>query len=509
MINAQVQYALRIENPTDNICCRCHKSFWDFKEKIRSKGLHDYIFGKVTMGLAKIHNVNTTHVRIDSVNIKSNMKNLSRATLFHKTLISFLSRLKKRSPDLFDTIDSLLTSKYFKKKTGYDYFGGVKPTERAALLKSMAVDIWELIKMFDNNDRVLEMQSFRSLKRLFSEQCKVIPPTEGNSEEKVELKPPKEVPADSLQNPSDPDAGYDAHKPTGRYQAQIVETFDPADSNEDAEGDHKKSLSLILHVNTESAAKHDSHAVKPAIDDMLAKGLEIKAMLGDTLYGGDENVEYASSHGISLVSPVPGNTKVDSTSAKATVANENDTNGQVDSPEPGNQAEEMVNSSAKTTLDGDLETESASGDEPSKRLSLADFEKDEKGRIISCPMGEKASTCKNKAGTGYCSTFNLEKCKACPMQGQCPVRVGKRKASIHYTEKDIRIAGRRREHETPEFKKLYRKRSGIEATNSVLARKYHIKNLRVRGKKAIGLTVTCKALALNITRTAAFNRVNV
>jgi hypothetical protein len=41
------------------------------------------------------------------------------------------------------------------------------------------------------------------------------------------------------------------------------------------------------------------------------------------------------------------------------------------------------------------------GDETSERLSLADFEKDEKGRIKSSPMGEKASTCENKAGSGY------------------------------------------------------------------------------------------------------------
>ena len=40
----------------------------------------------------------------------------------------------------------------------------------------------------------------------------------------IEVKPPKEVPSDSLQIPSDPDAGYSGHKGQG-YQVQILETY--------------------------------------------------------------------------------------------------------------------------------------------------------------------------------------------------------------------------------------------------------------------------------------------
>jgi hypothetical protein len=74
MMNAQVQYALGIENPTDKNCCISPKSFWDWKEKIRSKELHDNAFGKFTFGPCQITcNVNMCHVRIDSVK-KTNMK---------------------------------------------------------------------------------------------------------------------------------------------------------------------------------------------------------------------------------------------------------------------------------------------------------------------------------------------------------------------------------------------------------------------------------------------------
>jgi len=40
------------------------------------------------------------------------------------------------------------------------------------------------------------------------------------------VKPNKEVPSDSLQNPSDPDAGYCGHKGKG-YQVQVMETYSP------------------------------------------------------------------------------------------------------------------------------------------------------------------------------------------------------------------------------------------------------------------------------------------
>jgi hypothetical protein len=275
-----VQYALQIDNPTDDNVYMTRKSFWDFKEKVRAKKLHDLIFNKVTMGLANLHDVDTRYVRLDSVHIRTNMKNLTRGGLFHKTIDNFLGNLKKRNNIAFDTIDASITSKYLKDKTGYDYFGQVKPTERVNLLKSMAKDVLTLVRMFENDDRVSSMQSFYSLKRLLKEQCSITPSSEDSPEEKLELLEPKQVSGDSLQNPSDPDAGYDGHKGKG-HQVQIVETFQPEKSNDGAVDSEEKSgkntensLSLIIHVRDESAAKHDSEAVIPAAAMKMFKRLK-------------------------------------------------------------------------------------------------------------------------------------------------------------------------------------------------------------------------------------------
>jgi hypothetical protein len=47
----------------------------------------------------------------------------------------------------------------------------------------------------------------------------------GDQGNPVELKNPKEIVSDSLQNPSDPDATYSGHKGQG-YQVQVMETND-------------------------------------------------------------------------------------------------------------------------------------------------------------------------------------------------------------------------------------------------------------------------------------------
>ena len=77
---------------------------------------------------------------------------------------------------------------------------------------------------------------------------------DGSSSTKAVARPNKEVPSDSLQNPSDPDAGYSNHKGQG-YQVQVVENYSKSDDD--------KQLSLITHVAVESANQHDANALLP------------------------------------------------------------------------------------------------------------------------------------------------------------------------------------------------------------------------------------------------------
>ena len=141
----------------------------------------------------------------------------------------------------------------------------------------------------------------------------------------------------------------------------------------------------------------------------------------------------------------------------------------------------------------------------SKGLTLADFGEDENGALVTCPMGQVGRV-SEKVGGAFITYFHVAVCKACACQNECPVKLGKFRASLRYTDKAMRLDARRKNQETAEFKKIYRKRSGIEASNSLLKRKFGLGRLRYRGLKVAAGSVTLKVLALNIWRIAVFER---
>ncbi|MBL4882147.1 MAG: transposase [Oleispira sp.] len=65
------------------------------------------------------------------------------------------------------------------------------------------------------------------------------------------------------------------------------------------------------------------------------------------------------------------------------------------------------------------------------------------------------------------------------------------------------MAERRREEETDAFRTRYKKRSGIEATNSVVKRKTGLGKLRVRGKPKVFNSILLKIVGWNIFRAAS------
>ena len=86
------------------------------------------------------------------------------------------------------------------------------------------------------------------------------------------------------------------------------------------------------------------------------------------------------------------------------------------------------------------------------------------------------------------------------MFDQCPVTKGKKACYYRYTDKDIRLARRRKEEDSPTFREKYRYRAGVEATMSEFDRRTGVKHLRVRGMKAVRFAAIMKAIGLNILR---------
>ena len=247
---------------------------------------------------------------------------------------------------------------------------------------------------------------------------------------------------DCVQNPSDPGAGYDGHKGKG-YQVQITETCSP-----------ENEVQLITGALPQGAAEQDGAAVVPMLDQLEDSKLLPEEMLADTLYCGDENVQAAENRGVELVGPIP---------------------GREPASDPG-------------------------------ALTLDDFAVDERtGRVEACPQGHTPLVVERNEEAG---TTRIEMaaaaCEGCPFRMSCPIHQTRDgRYELDFTDKDHRMAGRRREQETPVFAERYRMRSGIESTNSGLKNRLGLDHLRVRGRGSVFRVILHKVAGWNVLRAAA------
>jgi hypothetical protein len=259
------------------------------------------IFESSLQILAKPFKADLSKQRMDSVHIKSNMRNLGRFGLFVRTLKKFLVNLKRHHRDLFDQLDKQLIERYLSKPQT-SLFAMVKPTESSRVRDQLAEDVLLLTERFAPvpEAEVDAMQSFKLLTRLFAEQCVVEEEATAATGNKAVARPNKDVPSDSLQNPSDPEAGYSSYKGQG-YQVQVVENYTTTDG---------QGPSLITRVAVESADQYDANA-PPALAQLEQKDMLPQEMLVDSLYGSDSNCETTlQEHQVAVIAPVmPGNQK--------------------------------------------------------------------------------------------------------------------------------------------------------------------------------------------------------
>jgi len=302
--NIQWHYALNITSPEDAASYICGKSIWTMRDRLCTEEVYNDIFATTLKRLAEIFKADLSKQRLDSVHLQSNMRHLGRIGLFVKTIKNFLNNLKRQHRNFFDLLDHELIKRYLSKNTE-SLFASVKPSDSTRTLDQLATDLLTLTDRFSSVTTIQDMSTLKQLIRLFKEQC-VIEYEKDSAEQKAVAKPNKDVPSDSLQNPSDPDAGYSNHKGKG-YQAQVVENYVETNTPEEKE----KQLSLITYIDIESADKHDANALLPAIEDLKERDVIPKEILADSLYGSNSNCKKAKEeHDVEVIAPLmPGSQK--------------------------------------------------------------------------------------------------------------------------------------------------------------------------------------------------------
>jgi hypothetical protein len=428
IFRSDVQYALNLE-PGVEVSSRTVERY---QKLFRENELAAQVFHDVTIGLAEKLELDISRQRLDSTHVFSHMASFGRTKLMAVAIKRFLTQVIRHAPERYAALPAEFCGRYEPAES--QLFAAAKDAEaRQRSRQQAAEDLCWIIDHFANCPDMTARSSYKALVTIFSQQCEL-------SEGKVVVK--AKTGGDCVQNPSDLDAGYDAHKGKG-YQVQITETC--SSENE---------VQLITGALPQRAAEHDSTAVVPMLDQLEDSKLLPEEMLADTLYCGDENVQAAEDRGVELVGPIPGR-------------------------EPASDPE---------------------------ALTLDDFAVDERtGRVEACPQGHMPLVVERNEEAG---TTRIEMgaaaCEGCPFRTSCPIHQTRDgRYELDFTDKDHRMAGRRREQETPVFAERYRTRSGIESTNSGLKNRLGLDRLRVRGRGSVFRVILHKVAGWNVLRAAA------
>ena len=428
IFRSDVQYALNLE-PGAAVSTRTLERY---QKLFRDDDLAARVFDDVTTRLITALDLDVSRQRLDSTHVFSHMASFGRTKLMAVAIKRFLTQLQRHVPDAYAALPEDLRRRYEPSQARL--FADAKdPEARARCRQQAAEDLRLIIDRFADHADLANRSTYKALITIFGQQCEL-------SGDTVVVK--AKTGGDCVQNPSDLDATYDAHKGPG-YQVQIAETC--AAENE---------VQLITAALPQTACASDAHAVTPMLDQLEDAGRLPDELLADTLYTGDENVEAAAARGVDLIGPVPGRV-----------------------PESAPEA-----------------------------LTVDDFALDERtGTIDACPAGHRPTSCSRDAETSTTRVeMPASACDGCPFRKQCPIKETRDgEFVLEFTDKERRLAARRLEEATDVFRERYAPRSGIESTNSGLKNRLGLGSLSVRGIGSVSRVLLHKLAGWNVLRASA------
>ncbi len=444
----EVHYALNLAPQAEDLSLR---TLQRYARLFVDNDLASQVMHTVTTTLVRECGIRIDQQRLDSTHVFSDMASFGRTRMMGVTVKRFLTQLKRHDPITYQALDEELRQRY--TPSVHQLFGdrGKDEASRRRQRQQVAEDMHELIRRFADHPQHNQRTTYTLLEQVFHEQCVV-------SEEQVTLK--SKTGGDIVQNPSDPDATYDAHKGQG-YQVQIAETCHP--DNE---------VQLLSAAVPQTAAASDTAALPEVLDELEADQLLPESLLADALYGSDDNVQHAKERGVELVAPTK---------------------------EGARQVEEA---NTNTNTNTDTNTNTNTNDD---RLTLDDFTINAETETVErCPEGHAPECCVTDPSTGKSTTtMPAHVCSSCPSFDRCPMRQVRKTYQLEHSAKQRRLAARRREEQTEAFRDRYRRRGGIEGTNSGIKRRTGMGRVRVRGKTRVFSEILLRLAGWNILRAAA------
>jgi hypothetical protein len=454
----------------------CQKTLHNFRALLRQHDKARQLFEQLTDALLRLLQVDTSRQRLDSTHSKSNFATRKRLGIFCEAIRLFLRGLQRHRCADYAALPEQLRERHRTEPGHKNRYPGAATEVARRRLAVVARDLFRLIRLFEKDKEVAGWAEFAALRRVLAEHCEVLEAPQqplpdaddlALGPEPVRVRPPKEVPASSLQSPHDQDATY-GKKGQG-YEVQVCETF-----GNKSEPDPDKP-ELITHVEVTPSCQGDNRVTVPILKNLKARGIQPEQLEVDSNFTSSAVIKQARQLGTDVNGPVRGNQGLPGP-GEVTVGD-----FRVDFQDPGNSRCPAGQPLSQQTVQ-----------EPSAAPGAAGA------------GGPAAQPQRRRVSLAVLTTL----CLSCELAAKCPASEGKatqaEQRAVNTTEQELISGQRRRYQTTAEFKERQAWRAGAEATNSELKRRHGIGKLAVRGGERVKVAVYLKALACNVKRAAVY-----
>lgn len=426
-----------------------------FDASILSEFRSRLIAGNVEMRLlerlleiCQAHNLLTARgqQRTDSSHVLGAVREINRLELVAETLRHALNSLASTVPAwLAGQVPASWFDAYGARLDAYRF--PESKSARQELAETIGRDgyaLWQMVQHADAPAWLPELPAVEILRRIWVQNFYL----EGAQ---VRLRSAENGPPGALriQSPYDVEVRYSRKRQTEwvGYKVHLTETCEP-------ELPH-----LITHVHTTPSSEPDQNAIKPIHQALADKQLLPATHIVDTGYIDAENLADSQvDHQVDLVGPAPP-----------------DTSWQAQSP---------------TAFD------------------LSTFAVDWDAQTVTCPAGAQSrvwSISQDRSHPVIHVQFHKTTCLACPFRTQCTTASkGPRTLKLRVKAEHIALQDARQRQTLPAFKQLYSTRAGVEGTISLGARSFDLRRARYIGLAKTHLQQLCSAIAINLSRLAAW-----
>ncbi len=421
-----------------------HTTLFKFYQRLEADDTARELFVELTEAFIKACGTSLKKQRTDSFYIHGWLKILSRYGLFKETIRKFLQALRKQQPDGYWDIKEQLSQDYLEQE-----FDLTEKDKELAHRKTflMAQDLYQLKAAFENHNQVKHYETFKTLVKIFEQQCE-LNETKDNDPEIIIKEQPD---GDTICTPHNPEARY-VRK--GRQQV----TGDKGFVTETCDADNKTQF--ITDIEVTESTEHDSKQQPDIQQRLIENEFTPEQQYEDAGFVTGQTILDSQQNGIELAGPTAGRS----------------------------QSFETYQDEQRSLDAGDFDTSVA---EQTGQLT-----------VNECPNHQPPTDQQRSEKTAKFNVhFDPAICSACPDAQRCPVKIGKRIAT--YTVDEAEYVGAVRHHQYMS-NQAYRKecaiRAGVEATVSELTRAHGLRKSRHRHRSRTKLQLIFGALACNVKR---------